>query len=219
MPFYSPPSFLAIIDSGQWSDFSDFTAWQQTVVNGGTTQRQGRAGGVNTGTTSSATALIRASSSQSAGWSRGKTANVINWSKNIAVYVILHQEDATTNGVARVKFGADAATAVQAFANRGIGLSVENAALKGIVHDGSSGATIDLSTSMVDNQVYGVKIVSDGAGNVKWFVDGVSGGTSSGGPTGDGATGDAQIKIEAENNADSASQEIVVASIKIYVEQ
>ena len=147
-----------------------------------------------------------------------KAGNVINWDNRIVLYVVFFQEESTPLGVSRIKFGADAGTDVQAFANLGIGVSVENAALKGIVHDGSAGTTIDLGTTMVEDQTYGVKVDSDGAGNVRWSVNGISKGASSLGPTGDGAASDAQIKIETENNS-AFEQEITVTSIKNYVEQ
>ena len=96
---------------------------------------------------------------------------------------------------------------------------VENAALKGLVHNGSAEATIDLATELTVNIVTRITIVSDGAGNIEWFVDGVSKGTSSAGPTGDSTNHAGLIQVEADNGGDAADQGISLHSIKIYVEQ
>ena len=216
--FQPGPKFLAMIDQGQWVTIYNFTDFAQTVAGSAATSRSIRRGRVTTGTTASSTGLLRGGTGQ-LGWSKGSAKDIINWSKKIAIALVISQSDATTNGVSRFKFGADSGTAVQALANKGIGISIEDNALKGIVHDGSSGATIDLSTTLTDEQVYLMQIVSDGAGNVEWFVDDLSKGTSAAGPTGDGLANDTIIKIECENNADTADQDFTVHDLKIYVEQ
>ena len=96
---------------------------------------------------------------------------------------------------------------------------VEDDALKGIAHNGTSEATVDLSTTLTANILTRVTIVSDGAGNIEWFVDGVSKGTTSAGPTGDSPSHAGLIQVEADNGGDAAGQGISLHSIKIYVEQ
>ena len=215
--FNPGPKILALIDQGGWHTISNYTDLANSVTGTGSVEKLWTTLGVITGTTASSTA--RARSSASMFWSKGKDRQIINWSKKIVLQFPIAQSSATTNGVGRFTLGKDTANGIGGMDEKGIGIQIDDDALKGIVHDGTSGNTIDLSVTLTDEQAYLLTIVSDGAGNVEWFVDGISKGASSDGPTGDSPSGNTVIQLEAANNADSATQVIRLGPLSTYVEQ
>ena len=205
-----------LIDQDGWQSLPINAGWTTVVTGSGAVTQAPRKQQVATGATASSTALARITNQ--AGWSAGKGYEVINWSKRIHIKLFLCVPSGTTNGIARVMMGKND-TGVDAFTKKGIGIQVENLAFKGIVHDGTSGATIDLSTTLTAGTLYRVLITSDGAGNVEWSLDGVSKGTSAAGPTGDGTAQMNHVHHEVDNGGDAAAQTSYISDIKIYVEQ
>jgi len=215
--FTPSPKVLAFLDRDEWFISHDFADWTSTVAGTGSTTRSVRRALTLSGTTAAGTALLRNTTNM--GWSAGKVRSILNWSKKIVFHAFISNPSSTTNGVSRLTFGKLSSNGVGDLAHKGIGIQLDADALKGIVHNGSSGATVDLSTTLTAGIVYKLTIVSDGAGNVEWFLDGVSKGTSSAGPTGDGATNKHIVQIETDNGADAAQQDLEMYSLKIYVEQ
>ena len=209
--------FLAIIDQGQWVDLSNFAALLAATSGTGATAAGPRRAVTASGATAGSTASLRTHTE--VGGSSGQDHEVIDWSKKIVLHAICASVDATTNGISRMTLGKGTGTGVGALASKGVGIQIEDLALKGVVHDGTTGATVDLSTALVDDRVYAVTIVSDGSGNVEWFLDGTSKGTSSGGPSGLAMTGACLLQMEVDNGADAAAQGLVVHDVKVYVEQ
>lgn len=198
--------------------FNDFSDWVAAVTGTGVTDGSVSRTTIRTGTTAGSTAS-RKIGSDLAGWTQTANGRVMNWSKALAVAIIITQQEATTNGIFRFTWGKLPATGVGALPGRGIGVQIDNAALKGIVHDGTSGATIDLSTSVVDETATNILITSDGAGNIEWFVNGVSKGTSDGGPTGNSANEGHNMQFEVDNGADSASMRVLGHQVNYRIAQ
>ena len=214
--FQAQPSFLALIDKQEW-DIVIPHGWTNSVAGTGSVVSAFRRFHTLTGTTASSTALLR--SGTNVAWNRGKQEDVLNWSKKIVIAVRFTSKANTTNGVTRFTFGKDNDNAMGALDDKGIGFQLANLTLSGIVHNGTTGASVDLSTALVDEIVTDIMIVSDGQGNVEWLFNGVSKGTSTDGPTGDGTANHICLQMEVENNADSAAQASHIQHIKIYVEQ
>ena len=215
--FNPSPKILALLDRDEWFSIINFNDWTTVIAGTGSITKGIRRGAVLSGTTAAGTAIIR--NTNNMGWSVGKSKSTIDWSKKILFHAFISVPNSTTNGVSRLTFGKLSSDGVSALADKGVGIQIDNNALKGVVHDGTTGATIDLSTTLTASIVYRITIVSDGAGNVEWHLDGVSKGTSSGGPTGDGGTNKHIVQIETDNGADAASQDFDMYSLKIYLEQ
>lgn len=205
-----------LIRSGQHLSIIDFGTWTDSTSGSGSVDNKHRRAHAFTGTTSSSTALIR--SDNAPGYSAGKIHNVLNWSKALLVRIVFANVG-TTNGIGRITLGKDTGDGVGALSRKGIGIQIEDQALKGIAHDGNTLDTVDLSTTLTDNEIYIVDVVSDGEGNIEWFVDGTSQGTSTGGPTGDSGDSEVAFQFESENNDDSANQVTRGKQLDIYVEQ
>jgi len=205
------------ISRQQWNDLNNFSSAGQVVTGTGSTIRDIRRFKADTGATASSTALTRTKTFS--GWNKGNSNGVLDWSKRVVIQFPFTIDQNTTNGIARFTFGKGTADGMGALVDKGIGIHVDNLAIKGIVHNGSSGATIDLSTTLTTAQVYLITMVSDGSGNIEWFINDVSKGTSAAGPTGDAGNGEDSLQIEALNGADSADQAASVYFVKIFVDQ
>ncbi len=211
------PKFLAIIDQGQWLDLGNFSGAISATSGSGLASSGPRRAVMRSGSTAGSTASLR--TDEEMAWSSGRAQDVVDWSKKVVLHIVFSPAQSTTNGVSRLTLGKDSAAGVGALGNEGLGIQIDELALKGIVHDGTTGATVDLSTTLTGNNACVVTVVSDGSGNVEWFLDGVSKGTSTGGPTGLAASGFDVLQSESDNGADAAQQELVVHDVKVYVEQ
>lgn len=201
----------------EWWIVDTFNNWTEALVGTGATTTGVRQLRVDSGGTNGGTALRR--SGTNIGWSAGKNRAVLDWSKKIVIHAFIVQIASTTNGLARLSFGKGTADGVGVLVDKAIGIILEDDAIKGLVHNGSDAATVDLSTTLTANIVSRVTIVSDGAGNVEWFLNGVSKGTSSAGPTGNSGSNEVLLQMETDNGADSASHHLQMNSLKIFVEQ
>lgn len=217
MAFHCQPRFLAIIDQGQWVDINNFQGTITASSGSGQAATGLRRALTRTGATAGSTASVRTDTTM--GWSTGQGHNVLDWSKRIVLHAVFTPSDSTSNGISRLTLGKGSATGVGDLADKGIGLQIDQLALKGIVHDGTSGATVDLSATLTEGTTYAVTIVSDGSGNLEWFLDGASKGSSSAGPTGLATAGFVALQSEVDNGADSAFHELIVHDVKAYVEQ
>ena len=157
--FQPTPSILAIIDRDEWYSGHNFSTYTSAVTGSAFATKGIKKMIVGTGTTAGSTAVIRSSNDQ--GLSSGKDRDSLNWSKRILVHIFTNQILTTTNGISRFSLGKN--TTLGALADKGIGIQIANGALSGIVHDGSSGASVDLSTTMVNGIVIRVTIHSDGS--------------------------------------------------------
>ena len=211
--FNPGPKILALLDQQQWADLSP--VWGPSVVTGtGSATAIARRTNTSTGATASSTALRRTADDNL--WSLGQHNTIIEWTKRVALHFIIRTAS-TTNGISRISLGKTTADGIGNLARKGIGIRTDEDAIKGQCHDGSSLATVGLSTTITNAATYRVSITSDGARNLEWFVNGISKGTSSGGPKVLGTAGESVIQLEADNGGDSALQYIQIADAKIYV--
>jgi len=174
---------------------------------------------VDTDADGSSTALRRTANFYTLGFSNGLEGTVLNWSKQCIFAFRFQVLTSTTNGVCRVAFGRGSADGVGDLDDKGIGIVIDNLGLKLQTHNGSTVAEVNPSQTLTVDIVYSMTITSDGAGNIVWYLDGTSVGTSSGGPTGSSATGHNALNIHASNASDSAAQEMSVHDIRIGLEQ
>jgi len=91
---------------------------------------------------------------------------------------------------------------------RGVGIKVTGSTMVGIYHNGTTGgSTGTLATFGFDDDVRHIAIVSDGAGNITWIVDGTAAATTAAGPATLETTAylnKGNWSVEATNGADAA---------------
>lgn len=130
----------------------------------------------------------------------------------------------STNGLFRTIIGRSNGAGALDQKGMGFGLiyaSATTGSIVGYAHNGSSLTTtsalttIDTSTTGYCHQVVGI---SDGAGNVYFFVDRVYAGTTTGGPTTIGQNGN-YVVAEVLNNADSATNQFQLSSVRIWTKE
>ena len=151
--------------------------------------------------------------------SPGQAQWILDWAKRCVLRFNFTVINATTNGISRAQWGRSGD--VNDLANldaKGIGIRIDNLALKGLAHNGTSLRVVNLNTTLVAGTTYRMRIVSDGAGNVEWFLDGVSKGTSAAGPSSAGSLPNTSIQITAENGADAVQVQfdLSLPTIDVY---
>jgi hypothetical protein len=157
------------------------------------------------------------SADEDMGWSIGSAFDVINWAKEARLHFTFSSVANTTNGVTTFTWG-KASIYIGVLTDKGIGIEIDNLALRGIVHDGTDLKTVNLNTTLVDNQVYGIEVVSSGNGNAQWFLDGILVGTAVGeGPSAAGPTSGTSFMLDATNGADSATQSAQGHGLRVYL--
>ncbi len=117
------------------------------------------------------------------------------------------------NGVTRMLFGRDAGEGAVALDDKGVGFEVRNLALWRTAHDGSALGSASLSATLTAVTLYTVTIIRDGADTVRFYLDGVLKGTSTGGPTGDSTVNNVQPEVHVLNGADAADHQARVHDI------
>jgi parallel beta-helix repeat protein len=211
----SEPSYYSVSKLTQlwnWSDISLGAGWTKTVAGSGAVSFGPRQLVVTTDSTAGSTAVARTGAEMCL--TLNAASDVIDWSKPLVFVVTFSVTDATTDGIACVSLGKAADAGVGEPAVKSFGLRVDNLALKGLAHDGTSLTVVDLNTTLVAGGTYQLAIVSDGAGNVEWFLSGTLKGTTTAGPRTVGAAGDSTIHAEVSNGANSVAQRLVVSGLK-----
>jgi hypothetical protein len=212
-----------LLRQDQWVVLQGFGGISGGFTTGsGLNSEQFRSVFVDTGETASSTAYRRpavGAEDNGAGWSTGVDGKRVDWSKPLVVQWTLSHLEGTANGVTRLTWGKNAEDGMGALANAGVGIQIDDTALKGVAHDGASPNTVDLNTNLSAGIVYRITIVSDGTGNVEWFVNDTSAGTSTGGPSAVGDVGDEILQIEVDNGVDASRQATRLHSTGIYITQ
>lgn len=175
---------------------------------------------VNSGLTPGSTALLYSGANNGI-WSRNTDDGTVKWSKVRLVVFPIYRVTATANGKSWGFWGTpftghptntDPSTA-------GIGFRVDNSALKGIVHNGTSLTVVDLGVTLSYLGMRELAIVLDGSGNIYWYVDGVLSGQSDQAPIVDSISVNSCFGIWTTNGADSATQNLRMHDIRIWVEE
>ena len=185
------------------------------ITGSGAGGNNNRALRLDSGTTATST-VSGHSDRDELGITTGVAADVIDWAKRVVVQVRFMPEEATTNGISLFTLGKSGTDGVGDLNNRGIGFKISNLALAGHVHDGTSAATTSTLSTLTENIVYDVVIVSEGVRPlVTWYLDGISIGTSTAGPSAAGTAGDNRFQGEVDNGGDTARQFLIVHELAI----
>jgi hypothetical protein len=209
----------SLMEEERFTDLAFNSGWNRKVSHEGNVSTFPHRLAVETGTV--ANGVAGAATSGSSGWFRGKNRNALNFSKRIKFRFSVAQYANTTNGQCWVSMGRDGFTGegIGDPSAKAIGVRVDDDALKGIVHDGSTLTVVDLTTTLTGDELNDVVVDSIGDGNVNWYLNGsdTAAGTTANGPVGD-ATG-SSFRIEADNGGDAANQAIILSTLTVYAEQ
>jgi hypothetical protein len=152
---------------------------------------------------------------------------LLDWSKPIIFGAKLSnvEVDFEPDKVQRIIWGASIGYTHDDPTNLCVGFRFENGTVFGFCHDGttytepvSESTILPALRAVAQRSYYSVFITSDGAGNIEWFVDGASIGTSSAGPSTVGGTNQSDIAIQAQSNATLTSQNLMPAGY-FYIAQ
>lgn len=202
----------------QWWDW-DFDESDSTVVGTGAYTAIPRSSRVFTGTTAGGSSAFSPKSTNSQMlWSRGQYGNRLDWTKRVTIVVVVVGTNASTNGIARVKFGTTSRE-TGPLARKGIGFRISNRVAAGTAHDGSTEDVVDLNFSLVEDKTHILIAVSDGSGNVDFYIDGVHRGTSTGGPDALGTAAEVFPEIDILNGVDDSGNTLYFSLFRIGVQQ
>ena len=139
----------------------------------------------------------------------------INWAKRFTVGFTINPISSSTNGQWFIRIGDNASTTGN-LSGRGVGIRMNNGAIAGQVHDGTTLNTSSTlkTVTLGGNQTTWIVIQSDGAGNVQFWVDNSLEVTLTGGPT---AAAVSVVAVEALNNADSSSTRVHLSPLKVFI--
>lgn len=210
--FYKDESGFDNILAVPWETV-EIEGWLTTFTNSGAQTDEPRRASIRTGTTGTSTARARISNSP--GISTGVDNAIIDWSQRILIEIGFGIRDSTGNGIGRFSLGKTTGDGIGDLARRGIGIRLDTLALAGQVHDGTTLTTTATLSTLTDNQRYRLLIVSDGAGNVEWFLDGTSIGSTTGGPSTAGGTLASLFQSEVDNGGDAANQSFDLHYLKV----
>ena len=202
----------------QWWDW-DFDDSDFTLVGTGAETHANRSGRLVSGGTAGGSAAASPKSTNSHMlWSREQTANRLDWTKRVIIVAVVEGDSASTNGIVRIKFGATSREAGP-LARKGIGFRISNRVAAGTAHDGSTEDVVDLNFSLVEDKTHILIAVSDGSGNVDFYIDGVHRGTSTGGPDALGTSGEVFPEIDILNGVDDSQNRLYFSLFRIGVQQ
>lgn len=89
---------------------------------------------------------------------------------------------------------------------KSFGFRIDNLAVKGIVHNGTSLTVVDLSTTMTQSSVFRLKAVFTAGNKIEWFINGVSKGESINIPSGTFETSCYKLSAQTTNGATANSK-------------
>lgn len=184
------------------------STYSSSVSGSGSTSTANLGGNVTTGATAGSTARLSITN-ENARIEPGVPFNYFNWSKKKGLFVIFVSDLSTAAGIVRMSLGqADDTTTVDRgkLISCGIGFELRYNALWGVVHDGTTYKATDLSTTVAitSSGTTALLAISDGAGNVAFYVNGIYKATSTGGPTNTSAPY-TTYTLAAVNDTDAAS--------------
>lgn len=136
-----------------------------------------------------------------------------NYGKNF-VFEAIYSHSATSGANGKSYLKIDANNGPVDPANLAVGFRVDNNALKGIVHNGTSLTVVDLSTTLTSTPVKLLMKYTAGS-KIEWFVNGVQVGESALIPSGSLSS---YITLAVMNGADTADQQAIVGRIAFWEE-
>ncbi len=209
-----------LVRQDQWRQIAINAGWTAVVTGSGSTAQGSGYQIAQTGVTATSTALLRSANAGQYGLSRGQTPDKIDWTKPFLWQIVLTPVG-TTNGVSRLTLGKTAAMGLGDLSAKGLGIKHTGAtrALYGVVHNGTTLTTVDLSTALSSFTTERITILSDGLGNVEWLVHDVSKGTTALGPAALGTAAQTEFYNESDNGGDAATQYSIVHDMKLWIAQ
>ena len=137
-----------------------------------------------------------------------------NWSKrSVLALRILH---IASGGTIRYYWGPQASNwAGGALAVRGIGFEIVNNSLVATCHNGTSKTTASIGVTLSNIILYNLLIESDGAGGVRWYVDGAEQTALTGGPTGNSGSSQYGFCTEAVNPTPAAGTFVAIYNLML----
>ncbi len=202
---------MQVTDKYNWFDMTTFYGCSSTGVGTGSVGCGMLSWELSTGATagSSAFSFLQGLNGPAYALSTGRNSQSIDWSKRIILVLRFAVSNSTTNGVYRWYVGKHWLDDAGIPNKKGVGIQIDNLALKGLAHDGTTLTTVALATLTGSLQTYTVMIDSDGLGNVRWYLSqgnsyGAALGTTAGGPKTLGSLGHNTISSEVLNGADAA---------------
>jgi hypothetical protein len=211
MPLNNPINLETFIHTIQWQDLPLVGGWTTTVTGSGSVGFGVKRMTVLTGTTAGSTALARTSNNNLL---RINDGFYINWANRIIIHGVF--VFSAGNGYARLVLGKDPAAGIGNPVNKSVGFLCDGNALKGLVHNGTSLTIIDLATTVTTDYAVAITVVSAN-GNVEWFMNGVSKGSTVAGPSGDGPWNQTVLQLEADNGVNAYNKYIGTGNLKLYV--
>jgi len=144
-----------------------------------------------------------------------QTRSTKNWSK-ATVLSVRFQHPVASAGTLRYYLGPQASTwAGGSLAVKGIGFEIVANSLVAVCHDGTTKTTAGSGVAMTTSTQNIIVIASDGAGGVRWWVNGAEQTALSGGPTGDSAGSQYGFCTEAVNPTPATAIFISIQHINI----
>jgi hypothetical protein len=163
------------------------SAWAASAVGTGARGTGSNSLDIFTGTTANSSYAVANRPSGFIWYTRPGSATstiTVEWSQAIRVDFMLWVSAASTNSIFRFLIGANTAAAVADLDRRGVGIRLENLALKLHVHDGTSATTSSTLSTLSTNISYSLSIRKAAAsGTVELFLNGSSVGSTTGGPS------------------------------------
>lgn len=151
---------------GIWLNVPVNYGWTETVVGSGSTGQNLAILDTYTGVTANSSALLYGIVNLI---QKGTTINSPNFGKKIIVLLSLVRYASDTEVVGRFQF--KNATSIGALGATGLGIRIDNLALKGESY-GTALGVVDLSTSLTSGKSTGIMIVHDGSiPRIDWYVD------------------------------------------------
>jgi hypothetical protein len=146
--------------------------------------------------------------------SSGTSRTIKNWSKrSVLALRILH---VASGGTTRYYWGPQASNwAGGALAVRGIGFEIVNNSLVATCHNGTSKTTASSGVTLSNLILYNLLIESDGAGGVRWYVDGAEQTALTGGPTGNSGSSQYGFCTEAVNPTPAAGTFVAIQNLML----
>jgi hypothetical protein len=140
-----------------------------------------------------------------------------NWSKR-NVFALRIQDMVLGGGTMRIYYGPVASTwAGGSLAVKGLGFELVGNSLSATVHNGTTNTTSSAVTT-TNYQAYNVLMESDGAGGVRWWVNGVEQTALTGGPTGMSGQDSYGIVTEVINTTPTSDTVMFIESLQLIGE-
>ena len=207
--------------SGRLFQFSnDESLWAKTVV--GTGAASALAGQnamlLNTGTTTGSSVLMRLDGSGGAGWpgnQGGGSRSLIDWRNRFRVALKFYIIAPSANTICRIGFGDTYnLTTVRDIGNLGVGIKIENTAIKVMMHNGTTPTVSASLATTAANTIEHWILDSDGTGLVEVYRNGVYLTTLTGGPEILGSASRDNIHISVSNGAGTTDSYLCILDIR-----